>query len=344
MAVVLLLLGGCYYMQAATGQWQVLRKREPLSEVIADSETPPELVKKLELLAEAREFSISVLKLPDNDSYRSYADLDRDYVVWNIFAAPEFSLQPRQSCFPIVGCVSYRGYFSEQKAIDKAAALRRKGFDVAVAGVSAYSTLGNFSDPVLNTMMHWGDVRLVALLFHELAHQVLYIKGDTGFNESFATAVEEFGVRAWLTSRGQSDDFSAYEAARRYRQEVVEIVTESRDTLDMLYESDANVVTKREKKQAILLALSEALASHALDNGRRVSPWYGKDMNNAHLISSVLYEGLLPEFRQLFAACDQGVECFYAAAKEIAALEKDVRDELLSTCDLRNFRGCLDAR
>ncbi len=184
-------LSACYYMQAASGQWEVMRKRVPIEEVIAAPETNPELSDKLSLLVEAREFSVNVLHLPDNKSYRSYADLKRDYVVWNVLAAAEFSLQAKLWCFPVVGCVSYRGYFSEQKALKKSQQLAADGFDVAVGGVAAYSTLGKFSDPILNTMMHWDDVELLALLFHELAHQVLYVRGDTAFNESFATAVEK---------------------------------------------------------------------------------------------------------------------------------------------------------
>ena len=194
MAGLCCLLSACYYVQATRGQIEVLSKREPIDEVLASPETDDELGRRLRLVQEAREFSIDELGLPDNDSYRSYSDLERDFVVWNVFAAPEFSLQAREWCYPIVGCVSYRGYFSETAAREEADRLARKGFDVAVGGVPAYSTLGNFADPVLSTMMRWDDVRLVSTLFHELAHQVLYIKDDTAFNESFATAVEEIGI------------------------------------------------------------------------------------------------------------------------------------------------------
>ncbi len=183
-------LGGCYYMQAAAGQWEVIRNREPVADVINDADTPSELVERLRIVDAARDYSIEQLGLPDNKSYRSYTDLERDFVVWNVFAAPEFSLQPKRWCFPVAGCVSYRGYFKKESAIRESERLADKGFDVAVGGVVAYSTLGKFSDPLLNTMMRWDDVRLVAVLFHELAHQVVYVKGDSGFNESFATAVE----------------------------------------------------------------------------------------------------------------------------------------------------------
>jgi len=198
-------LTGCYYMQAASGQWEVMRKRQPIAEVIKDSETSPELAARLRLLDEARDFSIEILGLPDNKSYRSYADLERDYVVWNVFAAPEFSLTPKQWCFPVAGCVSYRGYFSKEDALRDSKRLSDDGFDVAVGGVAAYSTLGKFNDPILSTMMRWDDIDLIAVLFHELAHQVVYVKDDSAFNESFATAVEEIGVKLWLETRGEEE-------------------------------------------------------------------------------------------------------------------------------------------
>jgi len=197
-------------MQAARGQLDVMSKREPIDKLIEAPDTPEELAARLRLVSEARQFAIDELLLPDNDSYRSYADLGRDYVVWNVFAAPEFSLDPKTWCFPIAGCVAYRGYFSEDAARRKADQLAEDGLDVAVGGVPAYSTLGRFDDPVLNTMMHWEDADLVATIFHELAHQVLYVKNDSAFNESFATTVEEIGIERWLTSRDQGGDFNDY--------------------------------------------------------------------------------------------------------------------------------------
>jgi len=204
----------CYYTQAASGQWEVLRKRESIEKIIDDPETPPALVERLRLLDEARDFSIEVLGLPDNKSYRTYTDLERDYVVWNVFAAPEFSLLPKTWCYPVAGCVSYRGYFSKDDAMKEAERLKQEGFDVAMAGVAAYSTLGKFNDPVLSTMMRWDDIDLIAVLIHELAHQLVYVKDDSAFNESFATAVEEIGVRLWLESRGEMETMADYVAGR----------------------------------------------------------------------------------------------------------------------------------
>jgi predicted aminopeptidase len=186
------------HMQAIRGQIEVMHARQPIPEVIADEESPDELRKRLATVQEARDFAVEELLLADNKSYRSYADLGRDYVVWNVFAAPEFSLEPKTWCYPVAGCVAYRGYFAEEAARKKAQTLSDDGFDVAVGGVSAYSTLGRFSDPVLNTMMRWPDTQLIATIFHELAHQKLYVKGDTEFNESFATAVADIGIKRWL--------------------------------------------------------------------------------------------------------------------------------------------------
>jgi predicted aminopeptidase len=325
MKIVMLLLmstslSACYYMQAATGQWEVLRKRQSVDEVIADAATSPELAQQLRLLREARDFSIEVLHLPDNNSYRTYTQLQRDYVVWNVFAAPEFSLQPKRWCFPVVGCVSYRGYFSKDSAIRKSEQLTRQGYDVAVGGVAAYSTLGRFSDPLLSTMMRWDDVRLVAVLFHELAHQLVYVKGDTAFNESFATAVEEYGVGRWLKSRGQGALLDAYQQRRALQQRTLRLVQSARQDLAEIFTANDDA-QKRIGKQQRLTQLSEEVVAELRASGRDVTEWYGGKLNNAHLISLVLYEGHLPVFRAIFRDCVDDVRCFYAAVEELAALD-----------------------
>ncbi len=312
-------------MQAAAGQWEVVRKREPLAEVVAHPDTSPELAAKLQLLDEARDFSIAVLHLPDNKSYRSYADLGRDYVVWNVFAAPEFSLQPKQWCFPVAGCVSYRGYFKRDAAIRKSERLQEQGFDVAVGGVAAYSTLGNFDDPLLNTMMGWDDVALVALLFHELAHQVVYVRDDSAFNESFATAVEEFGVARWLESRGELARYEEYQKGREYRQRLMRLVARARTDLGAVYNSVENDEEIRQRKAQRLQQLADDVVTEARDSGKEPSAWLSGRLNNARLISMTLYEGDLPAFRLLLAECDQDIRCFYERARELAAMDADRR-------------------
>ncbi|MEL7186233.1 MAG: aminopeptidase [Pseudomonadota bacterium] len=321
--LALSLLEGCYYMQAASGQWEVLRKREPVSEVINDPDTSPQLAARLQLLADARDFSIRELGLPDNDSYRTYADLEREFVVWNVIAAPEFSLEPRTWCYPVAGCVSYRGYFKRDSALKAAGKLRDDGYDVAVGGVSAYSTLGKFDDPILNTMMQRDDVELVALLFHELAHQVLYVKGDTGFNESFATAVEEFGVLRWLEYSGRELEYTKYTASREFREGFMQMVDRTRRDLEHLYARDIGDDEKRSIKRKRLMSFAEHANGWAKENGRDLSGWLGAQPNNAHLVSTTLYQGRLPEFRDMLAQCNDDLECFYEMARQRARAESE---------------------
>ena len=311
-------LPGCYYMQAARGQLEVMSKREPIDDLIAADGTPDELAERLEIVTAAREFSIDELRLPDNDSYRSYADLKRDYVVWNVVAAPEFSLEPRQWCFPVAGCVTYRGYFSEDAARRKAARLAERGDDVVVGGVAAYSTLGTFSDPVLNTMMRWDDVDLVAVLFHELAHQKLYVKGDTGFNESFASAVEEIGMERWLSSRGAADELVAYRERRDLRQRFSQLVEAARADLQAIYARDIAVEHMREEKRRRLAQLAADLDRAIAKSGRSRPDWLGDGLNNARLAAMAPYHERVPQFHALLAECDGDLECFYAAAARLA--------------------------
>ena len=326
-------LCGCYYMQAASGQLEVMRKREPIADVIADENTSPELSARLRLIEDARRFSITELGLPDNDSYRSFADLERKYVVWNVVAVPELSMEPKQWCYPIVGCVSYRGYFSESKARRLGEKLDADGYDVLVGGVAAYSTLGRFDDPILNTMMHWNDVDLVAVMFHELAHQVLYIKDDSGFNESFATAVEEFGIERWLADRGAEADVAAYYERRNLQRTLMRLVAIARDDLDAVYRSSAATEEIRQYKRQRLEQLT-ADAAKAYSAAEKPAPrWWSDDLNNARLASMTLYHGLLPAFRALLAECEADLQCFYAQAEAISELEPDARSARLAALE-----------
>jgi predicted aminopeptidase len=318
MVLCLAALSGCYYSQAAKGQWELTRKRQPIEDVLASEDTSPELAARLRLVQEARQFAIDELGLPDNDTYRTYADIEREYVVWNVFAAPEFSLQAKTWCFPIVGCVSYRGYFAREDAERKARQLTGQGYDVAVGGVAAYSTLGKLRDPVLSSMMNWDDVQLVGVLFHELAHQVLYIRDDTAFNESFATAVEEFGVLRWLRSRGMEQQVDEYLARRLLRQDLMGFVAIARDDLAAIYAADTGPDETRAAKSARLEALRREVANRLERAGREPGSWLSGELNNARLVSMSLYEGRLPEFRALLDGCDGNIECFYEEARRLA--------------------------
>lgn len=316
--VLLLPLGGCYYMQAAKGQFDLNRKRESIEDVLQDEETSPELAARLRLVQEARQFSVDELALPDNRSYHTYADIERDYVVWNVFAAPEFSMQAQTWCFPVAGCVAYRGYFSKDDAVRESERLAAKGFDVRVGGVTAYSTLGKFNDPIISSMMNWDDVQLVAVLFHELAHQVLYVKNDSGFNESFATAVEEYGVQRWLESRGQAEDIATYFEAQQLRQDLMLLVAAARLELEELYSSGLDDEDKRRQKNIRLRALGDDVTALLQRNGRDTTNYPNGEWNNARLVSMNLYEGRLPEFRALLEQCEQRIECFYEEARSLA--------------------------
>jgi predicted aminopeptidase len=285
---------------------------------------------------EARRFSVEELGLPDNKSYRTYSDLERDYVVWNVFAAPEFSLDARQWCYPVVGCVSYRGYFSEQAAYGEARKLQAKGFDVAVGGVPAYSTLGNFNDPVLNTMMHWDDVKLVATLFHELAHQVLYIKDDTGFNESFATAVEEIGIERWLAANGRPEEMAGYRAQKALHRRLVELVESARGDLAEYFGRDIDAVAMRAVKSERLAQLAADVRAELRAAGRSENHWLTGELNNARLLPMSLYDGQVPAFLALYADCGYELGCLYEEAAGIAELDRQERDARLAALAARD--------
>ncbi len=340
--LILLLLSapltGCYYMQAASGQWEVMRKRERIDAIVEDPDTEPELASRLRLLSDARDFSIDVLGLPDNKSYRTYTELERDYVVWNVFAAPEFSLEPKVWCFPVAGCVSYRGYFSRDDAQEKAEQLRNKGFDVAVGGVAAYSTLGKFSDPILSTMMRWDDVDLIAVLFHELAHQVVYVKDDSAFNESFATAVEEISMQLWFESRGELEKMDDYLKAIETQRSLTALVEAARKALRAVYESDIEIEYKRILKRERLKTLAEDITAELAHSGKEAAGWLSGELNNARLISTTLYEGKLPSFRALYSWCERDLDCFYAEARKLADLRFEDREAALSSGDLLRFQ------
>ena len=324
------LLSGCYYVQATRGQIEVLSKREPIDEILASPDTTAELGRRLRLVQEARLFSVEELGLPDNKSYRTYSDLERDYVVWNVFAAPEFSLDAREWCYPIVGCVSYRGYFSEAAAYREAGKLEAQGFDVAVGGVPAYSTLGNFNDPVLNTMMHWDDVKLVATLFHELAHQVLYIKDDTGFNESFATAVEEIGIERWLAANGRPEELAGYREEKALHRRLVALVEAARSDLAEYYGRDIQTDAMRALKSARLAQLAAAVRAELRAARRSENHWLAGELNNARLLPMSLYDGQVPAFRALYAGCGFELACLYEEAGRIAKLGRRERDARLA--------------
>lgn len=328
-AALLAALQGCgtmYVAQAARGQFGVMSARRPIPAVIADAKTPAELRARLEEVSAARDFASRELGLPDNKSYRSYADVRRDFVVWNVVATPEFSVEPQRWCFPIVGCLAYRGYFSEKRARAFATNLERQGFDVVVGGIPAYSTLGRFADPVLNTMMSYGDGELASILFHELAHQVVYVAGDTEFNEAFAVAVERAGLARWLKFRGREDQLERFLQSRARQLQYIALFARKRADLAALYAEKIPRDTMRERKQAILASLATEMNELAKQYGRSgYLNWIKDGLNNAHLASVATYFDCVPGFERLLEEQGGDMTSFYGAVREIAGKSKKER-------------------
>jgi predicted aminopeptidase len=336
LVLAVLCLSGCssveYYAQAVSGQFEVMWASAPIEERLQESGTPPSLREKLRRVLVIRDFASRELALPDNDSYRRYADLGRPFVLWNVFAAPEFSVTPIQSCFPVAGCVSYRGFYSEEAAHKHADALAKEGDDVYVGGVSAYSTLGWFSDPVLSTFINYPEPEIARIVFHELAHQEVYVKGDTVFNESFAVAVEEEGLRRWLEREGTSAQRAAYADSRRRQGEFAAFVLRYRKRLAGFYAEPLPTEEKREGKRRLFAEMSDDYAALKRSWGgfTGFDRLIARGLNNAFLVSITSYTELLPAFRALLAQNEGDLSAFYRAARDLAKLDKRDRDARLA--------------
>jgi len=325
------LAGGCstvgYYMQAIGGQMELMRKARPIRELLADPSTDAELKRRLERVVQIRNFASTALHLPDNESYRRYADIKRPYVVWNVFATPELSVQPKEWCFPFAGCVGYKGYFADADAQRLAAELRAQGYDVYTGGVPAYSTLGWFKDPVLNTFIRYPESEIARLIFHELAHQVAYAKGDTTFNESFAVAVEEAGVQRWLAAHGTAEQKAAFDRAQIHRIGFMDIVARYRERLAQVYAQPVDAAEKRaQKAQAFAQMRADyQTLKQSWDGFAGYDAWFGQPLNNAQLASVAIYTQLVPAFQALLREQDNDLPRFYAEVKRLAGLSQAER-------------------
>ena len=325
-----------YYSQAARGQLTIVFGRDDIQQLLkARQDLPDELVEKFAKVMAIREFAEIELGLPVGGNYSSYVDIEREHVVWNVFAAPEFSVDPVNWCHPIAGCVAYRGYFSEQSALSYAAKLEEDGFDVYTGGVDAYSTLGWFEDSLLSTVLNRADYQLAGLIFHELAHQLVYLPSDTTFNESFATAVEREGVRRWLTKSNEVSNIDAALLGYDRQQQFVDLVADYRDRFESLYKQETNEPSMRSQKLELQQALREEYAALKLQwqGYEGYDGWFSESLNNAQLSTVASYNDLLPFFAAVFEKSNQDFSAFYAEVSRLADLPEQERDELVAAIE-----------
>ncbi len=334
--IAALLLSGCgnlgYYLQSVQGQFGIWQREMPVERLLEDPALDPQLKAQVERALRIRDYASRELGLPDNRSYRSYADLARPFVVWNVFAAGEFSVEPKRWCFPFAGCVNYKGYFSEAEARSHARLLAAEGHDVYVGGVPAYSTIGWFADPLLNTFIRYPEPELARLLFHELAHQVVYVKDDTVFNESFATVVEQAGVARWLADHGSEADRRRVAQLQRFRDDFRRLVADARATLTALYAGEGSSEEKRRRKVEVFAGLRRTYEAQRLEWGgfAGYDRWFAQPLGNAHLASVAIYTQQVPAFQALLEQQGNNLPRFYAAVRELAALPVDARNARLA--------------
>jgi len=333
---VAILVASCaqlgYYVQAAQGQFALLSEAKPIDEWLNDPSTGARLKGRLMRVREIRAFAARELGLPDNGSFKTYTDLKRPFVLWNVVATPELSLKPEEWCFPIAGCVNYRGYYNKDEAQRFAKELRGEGFDVQVGGVPAYSTLGWFNDPVLSTFITYPDAELARLVFHELAHQVVYVPGDSQFNESFATAVEEAGVERWIEQHGDDSLRRDHVSFSSRKHDFLALLLKYRAELEANYARKASKEDKRKQKAAIFKSLVEEYQTLKIGKWGGYSGydrWFAEPLSNAHLASIATYHDHVPAFRNLLAQ-EKTFPRFYEAARALAQLDRKERNARLA--------------
>jgi predicted aminopeptidase len=329
-----------YYSQAARGQLAILWGRERIEALLARADLDPDLREKFTSVLAIREYAEQELALPVEENYLTYVDLGREHVVWNVFAAPEFSVDPVNWCYPIAGCVSYRGYFSEAASERFASQLAEKGYDVYTGGVDAYSTLGWFDDSLLSSVARRADYQLAALIFHELAHQVVYIPGDTTFNESFATTVEREGIRRWLGAGNHEDTLARAETDVERQQQFVALVLRYRDRFADLYDSELLAEPKRAQKLQIQneLRADYAALKQTWGGYGGYDSWFANSLNNAQLSTVSSYNDLVPFFQQLLRDTGGNMQAFYGQVEKFAQLdatERASRVDALAALGLR---------
>ena len=337
-AAAALMLSSCsslsYYSQAAQGQLELLTDSRPIDDWLADPATNSKLRHRLEAARQIRRYAIQEMKLPDNGSYTNFTNIKRPYVLWNVVATPELSLKPMQWCFPVAGCVNYRGYYNKDDAQAYARELRAQGRDVEVGGVSAYSTLGWFSDPLISTFINYPDAELARLIFHELAHQVVYVPGDSRFNESFASAVEEAGVEMWLEKFGNPAMREAYERYSTRRKDFLRLLLKYRRELERTYAGPGGDEDKRIAKARLFLALKDEYQVLKANWGGYAGydRFFAEPLSNAHLASIATYNDYVPAFRALLRR-ERDFRGFYRQVNKMAKLDKSDRTAVLKVLD-----------
>ena len=320
-----------YYLQSLNGHVDLLLKRQPISGILASQNTDKLLRDKLEMVLEIRRFASEHLGLPDNGSYSDYADLGRNFVVWNVFAAPELSLQAKQWCFLFVGCLNYRGYYSEEAANRYAQTLEAQGHDVFVGGVTAYSTLGWFNDPVLNTMLNRDNNYLASVIFHELSHQKFYLKNDTAFNEAFAEMVAQTGVQYWLNLHGTAASRQKFLDKRSDETSFVNLILKYKEKLEMTYNSEISTDEKRANKKFLLNQLAEEYKNQYETGGNsgRYITWLSSGLNNAKLTSVITYQDYVSGFLTIFNHEYGNYQKFYGSVEKLSKCDKFRRKSIL---------------
>jgi len=321
-----------YYAQATQGQLGLVASAKPIDQWLADPNVSDQLKQRLTRTQQIRKFAVQELDLPDNGSYTRYAELNRPYVVWNVIATPELSMKPVQWCFPIAGCVDYRGYYRKEDAQRFAQELRGQGYEVRVSGVPAYSTLGWFNDPVLSTFIAYPEAEVARMLFHELAHQVAYAPGDTPFNESFATTVESIGVEQWLDKHGNPDSRERYRQFRQRKRDFIDLLTQHRQRLEEVFATDISDDEKRNQKALVITSLKQAyhqIRDEKWGGYSGYDQWFNEPITNAHFVLVATYEELVPAFQALHAKSGS-MKKFYANVQAMAKQDKARRRERLA--------------
>jgi predicted aminopeptidase len=325
--------GGGYYAQVTFGHLKLMLEREPIEHLVQRADTDDKLRARLEFVREIRTFASRELALPDNRSYRQFVELDREQLLWSVMALPEFSLRPKQWCYPVIGCQSYRSYFQEDRARDMGAQLEAQGHEAIVRPVGAYSTLGWFADPVTNSMLRRGDLSLAELIFHELAHQEVFVRGDTMFNEGYATFVGEQGVREWLRAREQYTALERWESRQQRVHRFNALLREKRGELVHLYASDLPVEAMRHRKNAIFDSIRVSFEQQLVADDPEMADlasWFNRPITNARLASVALYRHWVAAFDALFREVGGDWDAFHAGVAELARSTEPEREVRLN--------------